>query len=74
MIHDIDQEDLATEQSWENGALAKANPLLGQDWQSMPSKRVRKSLKSTFQIRNFKTKNLICGSIKSSIGFTTKFG
>jgi phage terminase large subunit-like protein len=58
MIHDIDQEDLATEQSWENGALAKANPLLGQDWQSMPSKRVRKSLKSTFQIRNFKTKNL----------------
>jgi phage terminase large subunit-like protein len=31
MIHDIDQEDLATEQSWENKELwQKANPLLGQ--------------------------------------------
>jgi hypothetical protein len=32
MIHDIDQEDLATEQSWENKESfgKKTNPLLGQ--------------------------------------------
>jgi phage terminase large subunit-like protein len=58
MIHDIDQEDLATEQSWENKELWQKNkPITSKDWQSMPSKRVRKA-KSTFKIRNFKTKNL----------------
>jgi phage terminase large subunit-like protein len=57
MIHDIDQEDLATEQSWENKALAKANPLLGKDWRCHRKEFV-KALNQPSKIRNFKTKKL----------------
>jgi phage terminase large subunit-like protein len=55
MIHDIDQEDLATEQSWENGK--KANPLLGTG-NRCHRKEFVKALNQPSKIRNFKTKNL----------------
>lgn len=60
MIHDIDQEDLATEQSWENKELwAKANPLLGQGLAiTAIEKEFIKALNQPSKIRNFKTKNL----------------
>jgi phage terminase large subunit-like protein len=58
MIHDIDQEDLATEQSWENKALAKANPLLGKDWRCH-RKRICKGLKPTFQNPKFQDKKTV---------------
>jgi phage terminase large subunit-like protein len=60
MIHDIDQEDLATEQSWENKELwQKANPLLGQGLAiDAIEKEFVKALNQPSKIRNFKTKNL----------------
>lgn len=60
MIHDIDQEDLATEQSWENKELwVKANPLLGQGLAiDAIEKEFVKALNQPSKIRNFKTKNL----------------
>lgn len=60
MIHDIDQEDLATEESWENKELwQKANPLLGQGLAiDAIEKEFVKALNQPSKIRNFKTKNL----------------
>lgn len=60
MIHDIDQEDLKTEQAWENMDLwAKANPLLGQGLViDAIEKEFVKALNQPSKIRNFKTKNL----------------
>jgi phage terminase large subunit-like protein len=60
MIHDIDQEDLATEEAWENKELwAKANPLLGQGLAiDGIEKEFVKALNQPSKIRNFKTKNL----------------
>lgn len=60
MIHDIDQEDLATEQSWENEELwIKANPLLGQGLAiDAIRKEFTKAINQPSKIRNFKTKNL----------------
>jgi len=60
MIHDIDQEDLATEQSWENADLwQKANPLLGNGLDiDAIEKEFIKALNQPSKIRNFKTKNL----------------
>jgi phage terminase large subunit-like protein len=60
MIHDIDQEDLQTEQSWENSNLwAKANPLLGNGLALEGiEKEYTKAVNQPSKIRNFKTKNL----------------
>jgi phage terminase large subunit-like protein len=60
MIHDIDQEDLQTEQSWENKELwQKANPLLGNGLDiNAIEKEFVKALNQSSKIRNFKTKNL----------------
>ncbi|MCG9792498.1 terminase large subunit [Flavobacterium algicola] len=60
MIHDIDQEDLSTEESWENKELwQKANPLLGQGLAiDAIEKEFVKALNQPSKIRNFKTKNL----------------
>jgi phage terminase large subunit-like protein len=60
MIHDIDQEDLQTEESWENMDLwAKANPLLGQGLAiDAIEKEFIKAVNQPSKIRNFKTKNL----------------
>jgi phage terminase large subunit-like protein len=60
MIHDIDQEDLKTEESWENMDLwAKANPLLGQGLAiDAIEKEFIKAVNQPSKIRNFKTKNL----------------
>jgi len=60
MIHDIDQEDLKTEQSWENKELwCKANPLLNQGLEiDAIEKEFVKALNQPSKIRNFKTKNL----------------
>ena len=60
MIHDIDQEDLKTEESWENKDLwIKANPLLGDglDIEGIEKEYV-KAINQPSKIRNFKTKNL----------------
>lgn len=60
MIHDIDQEDLATEDSWENKELwQKANPLLGTGLDiDAIEKEYIKAVNQPSKIRNFKTKNL----------------
>lgn len=60
MIHDIDQEDLATPESWENKDLwVKANPLLGNGLSIEGiEKEFVKALNQPSKIRNFKTKNL----------------
>lgn len=60
MIHDIDQEDLKTEESWENKDLwIKANPLLGNGLSLEGiEKEFIKALNQPSKIRNFKTKNL----------------
>lgn len=60
MIHDIDQEDLATPESWENPELwIKANPLLGQGLSiDGIMKEYTKAINQASKIRNFKTKNL----------------
>lgn len=60
MIHDIDQEDLKTEEAWENKELwAKANPLLGNGLDiDAIEKEFVKALNQPSKIRNFKTKNL----------------
>jgi phage terminase large subunit-like protein len=60
MIHDIDQEDLQTEQSWENPELwIKANPLLGTGLALEGiMKEYTKAINQSSKIRNFKTKNL----------------
>lgn len=60
MIHDIDQEDLKTGESWENKDLwIKANPLLGQGLViDAIEKEFVKALNQPSKIRNFKTKNL----------------
>lgn len=60
MIHDIDQDDLKTDESWENKELwVKANPLLGQglDIEAIEKEYV-KAINQPSKIRNFKTKNL----------------
>lgn len=60
MIHDIDQEDLKTEDSWENKELwIKANPLLGNGLsiEGIDAEYV-KATNQPSKIRNFKTKNL----------------
>jgi len=60
MIHDIDQEDLKTPESWENKELwIKANPLLGNGLALEGiEKEFVKALNQPSKIRNFKTKNL----------------
>ena len=60
MIHDIDQEDLETPESWENKDLwCKANPLLGNGLALEGiEKEFVKALNQPSKIRNFKTKNL----------------
>jgi phage terminase large subunit-like protein len=60
MIHDIDQEDLDTPESWENKDLwIKANPLLGNGLALEGiEKEFVKALNQPSKIRNFKTKNL----------------
>lgn len=60
MIHDIDQEDLETPESWENKDLwIKANPLLGNGLALEGiEKEFVKALNQPSKIRNFKTKNL----------------
>lgn len=60
MIHDIDQEDLETPESWENkGLWCKANPLLGNGLALEGiEKEFVKALNQPSKIRNFKTKNL----------------
>ena len=60
MIHDIDQEDLQTDESWENKELwVKANPLLGNGLEiDAIEKEFIKALNQPSKIRNFKTKNL----------------
>lgn len=60
MIHDIDQEDLKTDESWENKDLwIKANPLLGNGLDiDAIEKEFIKALNQPSKIRNFKTKNL----------------
>lgn len=60
MIHDIDQEDLATPESWENKDLwIKANPLLGTGLALEGiEKEYTKAINQPSKIRNFKTKNL----------------
>jgi phage terminase large subunit-like protein len=60
MIHDIDQEDLETPESWENKELwIKANPLLGNGLALEGiEKEFVKALNQPSKIRNFKTKNL----------------
>lgn len=60
MIHDIDQEDLKTPESWENKELwIKANPLLGNGLAIEGiEKEFVKALNQPSKIRNFKTKNL----------------
>jgi phage terminase large subunit-like protein len=60
MIHDIDQEDLDTPESWENKDLwVKANPLLGNGLALEGiEKEFVKALNQPSKIRNFKTKNL----------------
>lgn len=60
MIHDIDQEDLSTEESWENKELwQKANPLMGTGLDiDAIEKEFIKALNQPSKIRNFKTKNL----------------
>lgn len=60
MIHDIDQEDLNTEESWENKDLwVKANPLLGNGLSLEGiEKEYIKAINQPSKIRNFKTKNL----------------
>jgi phage terminase large subunit-like protein len=60
MIHDIDQDDLATEDSWENKELwQKANPLLGTGLDiDAIEKEYIKAVNQPSKIRNFKTKNL----------------
>lgn len=60
MIHDIDQEDLETEESWENKELwVKANPLLGNGLDiDAIEKEYIKAVNQPSKIRNFKTKNL----------------
>lgn len=60
MIHDIDQEDLNTEESWENKDLwVKANPLLGNGLNLEGiEKEYIKAINQPSKIRNFKTKNL----------------
>jgi phage terminase large subunit-like protein len=60
MIHDIDQEDLETPESWENKDLwVKANPLLGNGLALEGiEKEFVKALNQPSKIRNFKTKNL----------------
>lgn len=60
MIHNIDDEDLATDESWENTDLwIKANPLLGNGL-SLEGihKEYVKAINQSSKIRNFKTKNL----------------
>jgi phage terminase large subunit-like protein len=60
MIHDIDEEDLLTDESWENKELwQKANPLLGSglDIDGI-EKEFIKAINQPSKIRNFKTKNL----------------
>lgn len=60
MIHDIDQEDLKTEESWENKELwQKANPLMGTGLDiDAIEKEYIKAVNQPSKIRNFKTKNL----------------
>lgn len=60
MIHDIDQDDLLTEESWENKELwQKANPLLNQGLAiDAIEKEFIKAINQPSKIRNFKTKNL----------------
>lgn len=60
MIHDIDQEDLALPESWENSDLwVKANPLLGNGLALEGiQKEYTKAINQASKIRNFKTKNL----------------
>jgi len=60
MIHDIDQEDLQTDESWENKEFwVKANPLMGNGLSLEGiEKEFIKALNQPSKIRNFKTKNL----------------
>jgi len=60
MIHDLDKEDLETEESWENKEIwVKANPLLGQGLAiDAIEKEFVKAKNQPSKIRNFKTKNL----------------
>ncbi|KQS45924.1 hypothetical protein ASG38_15045 [Flavobacterium sp. Leaf359] len=60
MIHDLDAEDLETENGWENQDVwGKANPLLGQglDIEGI-IKEYTKAVNQPSKIPNFKTKNL----------------
>jgi hypothetical protein len=55
MIHDIDQEDLATEQSWEKKSFGKSKPITrARTGNRCHRKEFVKALKT--KIRNFKTK------------------
>lgn len=60
MIHNIDKEDLETEESWMNEDLwVKANPLMGQGLAiDAIRKEFTKAINQPSKRRNFKTKNL----------------